>query len=188
MKIENAGNASKWKESLIERTISRKSINLMQLVYGKSETKPDASSHEEIDANGSDDDEFFKPKGEGNKKSSEGVEGNMVNTEDSSKFTNFANVKDWKDGETIESIRDRFVTGDWSKAARRVEGADVDGENDDDAPVFGEFEDLETGEKNEGDKTEPDSVAEERRLKKLALRAKFDAQYPLKNSFHFIYL
>ncbi|XP_023739396.1 ribosome biogenesis protein bms1 [Lactuca sativa] len=174
---ENAGNASKWKESLIERTISRKSINLMQLVYGKSETKPDASSHEEIDANGSDDDEFFKPKGEGNKKSSEGVEGNMVNTEDSSKFTNFANVKDWKDGETIESIRDRFVTGDWSKAARRVEGADVDGENDDDAPVFGEFEDLETGEKNEGDKTEPDSVAEERRLKKLALRAKFDAQY-----------
>ncbi|GKD34756.1 hypothetical protein Tco_1250265, partial [Tanacetum coccineum] len=34
------GNASKWKESLIERTILRQTTNLEQLVYGKSETKP----------------------------------------------------------------------------------------------------------------------------------------------------
>lgn len=108
-----------------------------------------------------------------------------MNTEDSSKFINFANTKDWKNGETVESIRNRFVTGDWSKAARRGKSTEADSENDDDdAPVFGEFEDLETGEKHEGDKivddsNEGDSVLEERRLKKLALRAKFDAQYPL---------
>ncbi|KAJ0616478.1 putative ribosome biogenesis protein Bms1/Tsr1 [Helianthus annuus] len=183
---ENMGNASKWKESLVERTISRKTINLMQLVYGKSETKPDDSSHEDIDADASDeDDEFFKPKSEGNKKSSKGLEGDEVNTDDSSKFTNYASIKDWKDGEIIESIRDRFVTGDWSKAAQRGKAADNDnddGDDDDDGPVFGEFEDLETGEKHEGEKTadatkETDAVAEERRLKKLALRAKFDAQF-----------
>ncbi|KAI3719658.1 hypothetical protein L6452_20560 [Arctium lappa] len=172
---ENLGNASKWKESLVERTISRQNMNLMQLVYGQSESKPNASLHEDSDAEESDGDEFFKPKGEGNKKLRQGLEGDQVNTEDSSKFTNYASVRDWKHGETVESIRDRFVTGDWSKAARRGKAAEEDSENDDDGPVFGEFEDLETGEKHEGDKTgdvneELDSVAEERRLKKLALR------------------
>lgn len=184
---ESMGNASKWKESLVERTVSRKSTNLMQLVYGKSETEPNNSSHEDIDADESDDDEFFKPKGEGNKISSKRLEGDEVNADDSSKFTNYGSTRDWKQGETIESIRDRFVTGDWSKAARRGKAAEVDGENDDDdddgdGPVFGDFEDMETGEKHEGDKTDNDSkdhdpVAEERRLKKLALRAKFDAQF-----------
>ncbi|XP_071710161.1 uncharacterized protein [Rutidosis leptorrhynchoides] len=179
---ENMGNDSKWKESLVERTLSRKTTNLMQLVYGNSETISNDSIHEEINDDESDDDEFFKPKGEGNKKSSKGLEGDQVDNEDSSKFTNYANTKDWKDVETIESICDRFVTGDWSKAARRGKVDEVDDENDEDGPVFGEFEDLETGEKHEGDKTgddnkDADPIAEERRLKKLALRAKFDAQY-----------
>lgn len=57
------------------------------------------------------------------------------------------------------------------------------GEDDE---VYGEFEDLETGEKYEGDHADDvgnsnkdDALAaEERKLKKLALRAKFDAQYP----------
>ncbi|GJX23552.1 ribosome biogenesis protein BMS1 [Tanacetum coccineum] len=183
---ENMGNASKWKESLVERTVLRKTTNLEQLVYGKSETNADDSIQEDSDADESDDDEFFKPKGEGNKKLSKGLDGDQVNTEDSSKFINFATTKDWKNEETVESIRNRFVTGDWTKAARRGKSTEADSENDDDdAPVFGEFEDLETGEKHEGDKTvddnnEGDSVLEERRLKKLALRAKFDAQYPSK--------
>lgn len=113
-----------------------------------------------------------------------GLEGVEVNIDDSSKFTNYASMKDWKNAEIIESIRDRFVTGDWTKAAQRGKAAEMENDNDDDdGPVFGEFEDLETGEKHEGDKTSDtnkdiDTVAEERRLKKLALRAKFDAQYP----------
>ncbi|KAK9072741.1 hypothetical protein SSX86_009176 [Deinandra increscens subsp. villosa] len=147
---ENLGNASKWKESLLERTKSRKTTNLMQLVDEK-------------------------------KKSSKGLGGDEVNGDGSSKFTNYASTKDWKEGEIIESIRDRFVTGDWSKAAQRAKAAETENENDD-ADVFGEFEDLETGEKHEGDKTgdsnkDIDSAVEERRLKKLALRAKFDAQF-----------
>ncbi|XP_076888956.1 uncharacterized protein LOC143539556 [Bidens hawaiensis] len=178
---ENMGNAAKWKESLVERTVSRQTTNLMQLVYGKSETKPNDTSHEDMDADVSDDDdEFFKPKSEGTKKSSKGFDGDEVNVDDSSKFTNYAGIKDWKDGDIIESIRDRFVTGDWSKADERAKAAEVYNE-DDDGPVFGDFEDLETGEKHDSDKTgdanDIDSIAKERMLKKLALRAKFDAQF-----------
>lgn len=59
------GNISKWKESLLERTVSRQNTNLMQLVYGKS-----ASIHATQDSSeseGSEDEEFFKPKGEESK-------------------------------------------------------------------------------------------------------------------------
>ena len=116
-----------------------------------------------------------------------GVDGGNVDIDDCSKFTNLSSLKNWKTEELIESIRDRFVTGDWSKAALRGKQLEATGDDDDDA-VFGEFEDLETGEKYEGDlkgnngddetHKDDDTEIEERRLKKLALRAKFDAQYP----------
>lgn len=99
--------------------------------------------------------------------------------------------RNWRDPEVIKSIRDRFVTGDWNKAAKRGkagESADDDTEMFGDDEVFGDFEDLETGEQHvaanpEGDVEEdakPGGLSveeEERRLKKLALRARFDARY-----------
>lgn len=87
----------------------------------------------------------------------------------------------------IEGIRNRFVTRGWSKAtAAGVPTDAVSDDNDgDDDDVFGDFEDLETGKKYESQqrndasaKSDEALAAEERRLKKLALRAKFDAQYP----------
>ncbi|KAE9445495.1 hypothetical protein C3L33_22607, partial [Rhododendron williamsianum] len=74
------------------------------------------------------------------------------------------------------------VTGDWSKAAERGQASEAIGVDDD--TEFGEFEDLEMGQKYDShnardDLQEEDATKiEERRLKKLALRAKFDAQYP----------
>lgn len=59
-------NTSKWKESLLARTLSRRSANLMQLVYGQPSTKIDGVDLEENDdseANSSDED-FFIPKGQ----------------------------------------------------------------------------------------------------------------------------
>ncbi|CAI9757098.1 unnamed protein product [Fraxinus pennsylvanica] len=184
---DDMGNISKWKEFLVERTASRKNVNLMQLVYGKpvsesSNEKQDSSEKEE-----SEDDEFFRPKGEGNKKSKEGIDDGNVDIEDCSKFIHYASEKDWRSEDLIESIRDRFVTGDWSKAALRGQVSEAtsgdNGEDNDD--VFGEFEDLETGQKYESNQTDrlgnvhkdDELTAEERRRKKLALRAKFDAQY-----------
>lgn len=118
----------------------------------------------------------------------EGLGSGHVNAEDCSKFTNHANLKKWKEVEIVESIRDRFITGDWSKAASRGQVLETGSDRDDD-DVYGEFEDLETGEQyrsqeagdagNDAIHKENDSSIEERRLKKLALRAKFDAQYPL---------
>ncbi|KAF5197081.1 Ribosome biogenesis protein bms1 [Thalictrum thalictroides] len=176
---------AKWKEPLIERMISRQNTNLMQIVYGKPGLKPSCSieksqgSSEDEDSDG---DEFFKPKGEINKNLKEGTEVCHVNFEDSSKFINHVKLKNWKDEELIESIRDRFVTGDWSKASRRGQISDANGEDDD--AVYGEFEDLETGEKFENSQTEnpgseatqkdEDPAALERKLKKIALHEESD--------------
>lgn len=116
----------------------------------------------------------------------DGLDGEYFNSEDCSKFTNVISLKDWKVKDTIESIRDRFVTGDWLKASQRNQNLETNTEEDYDA--CGDFEDLETGKKYEGNQKDDDEddayrskdelVDEERRLKKLALRAKFDAQYP----------
>lgn len=116
-----------------------------------------------------------------------------IDAEDCTRLeTDPSTFQNWLDPEVIESIRNRFVTGDWSEAAKRGQpGEDAEDEmfgNDD---VFGDFEDLETGERHvaaEGDNAEEaegrdgggeaSGEEEERRLKKLALRARFESQYP----------
>ncbi|XP_031115865.1 ribosome biogenesis protein BMS1 homolog [Ipomoea triloba] len=182
------GNASRWKESLAERAHSRQSLNLMQLVYGKTASKSTtASEMEQIsEDDDSEDDEFFKPKGEGKKKGKDVLYDDNLDAEDCSKFLSHASEKNWKDENLIEGIRNRFVTRGWSKAtAAGVPTDAVSDDNDgDDDDVFGDFEDLETGKKYESQqrndasaKSDEALAAEERRLKKLALRAKFDAQH-----------
>ena len=56
------GNVSKWKESLAERTLSRKTPSLMQLVYGES-TVSRTSINEQNDNSEDEEseDDFFKP-------------------------------------------------------------------------------------------------------------------------------
>ncbi|XP_017641838.1 uncharacterized protein LOC108483128 isoform X2 [Gossypium arboreum] len=184
---DGMGNISKWRASLVERASKKQNTNLMQLVYGKSASISNTSANEVKD-NGeneeSDEDEFFKPKGQREKNSIEGLNGGNINTEDCSKCTKFSELKNWKEEEVYESIRDRFVTGDWSKGALRNQMSEAKTEEDD---MDGDFEDLETGEKyeshqkddssNGGIQKEDDDAIEERRLKKLALRAKFDSHY-----------
>ncbi|KAL1150045.1 hypothetical protein V6Z11_A10G231200 [Gossypium hirsutum] len=185
---DGMGNISKWRASLVERASKKQNINLMQLVYGKSASTSNTSTNEVKDDSEneeSDEDEFFKPKGQRAKNSIEGLGGGNINTEDCSKSTKISELKNWKEEEVYESIRDRFVTGDWSKGALRNQMSEAKTEEDD---IDGDFEDLETGEKyeshqkddssNGGIQKEDDDAIEERRLKKLALRAKFDAQYP----------
>nr|KJB20109.1 hypothetical protein B456_003G133300 [Gossypium raimondii] len=184
---DGMGNISKWRASLVERASKKQNINLMQLVYGKSTSTSNTSANEVKDDSEneeSDEDEFFKPKGQRAKNSIEGLDGGNINTEDCSKSTKFSELKNWKEEEVYESVRDRFVTGDWSKGALRNQMSEAKTEEDD---MDGDFEDLETGEKyeshqkddssNGGIEKEDDDAIEERRLKKLALRAKFDAHY-----------
>ncbi|GMI80529.1 hypothetical protein like AT1G06720 [Hibiscus trionum] len=184
---DGMGNISKWRASLVERASKKQNINLMQLVYGKSSSTSNASVNEVQDDSEneeSDDDEFFKPKGQKAKNLKEGLDGENINTEDCSKSTNFSELKNWKEEEVYESVRDRFTTGDWSKGALRNQMLEARTEEDD---QDGDFEDVETGDKfgshkeddssNGGIRKEDDDATEERRLKKLALRAKFDSHY-----------
>ncbi|KAL6660092.1 hypothetical protein ACP70R_002214 [Stipagrostis hirtigluma subsp. patula] len=180
-------NTSKWKESLLARTLSRWSANLMQLVYGQPSTKFDSATSEANNDSEADssDEEFFVPKGQKKQAKNELPRFDDIDAEDYSKFFK-AELRDWSNEDLINSIRDRFVTGNWSKAALR--GQEINENGDDDEEVYGDFEDLETGEVHKmqaaenvegsgGIHKEDDLKAEERRLKKLALRAKFDAEY-----------
>ncbi|KAG8091226.1 hypothetical protein GUJ93_ZPchr0011g28651 [Zizania palustris] len=180
-------NTSKWKESLLARTLSRRSASLMQLVYGQSSMKLDSTASETNDSSAeeSSDDEFFVPKGQKKQAKNEASIFDDMDAEDYSKFFK-AELRDWSDEDLIKSIRDRFVTGNWSKAALR--GVEIDENKEDDEEVYGDFEDLETGEvhKSEtyknaagnGGAHKQNDLVEERTLKKLALKAKFDAEYP----------
>ncbi|RDY12662.1 bms1 [Mucuna pruriens] len=174
------GNVSKWKEFLAERTLSRKTPSLMQLVYGES-TINSTTINRENDNSGDEesDDDFFKPIEEVKKQNMrDGLnDDGMINTEDCSKCTQFVDQR-W-DEKDSEEIRNRFVSGNLAKAALRnaLPTANT-GEEDDD--VYGDFEDLETGEKHENGPTHDafaatthkgdDLEAEERRIKKLALQ------------------
>ncbi|WOH12789.1 hypothetical protein DCAR_0832297 [Daucus carota subsp. sativus] len=185
---DKMGNASRWKDSLKERIHLGQNKNLRQLIYGRRESKL-TSSTDDVQGSSedeeSDEGEFFKPKGEGIKSVREDFDGDNVNNDDCSKFLNHADVKNWIEEEKYESIRDRFVTGDWSKAGRS--GQDSDANSDEENTGMGDFEDLETGEKHESRVNGEDLDAEQRRLKKLALRAKFDSQYPYLDSLIFFF-
>ncbi|KAJ4895376.1 P-loop containing nucleoside triphosphate hydrolases superfamily protein [Raphanus sativus] len=178
------GNISKWKEPLKEKG-RKKNPNLMQIVYGATRSSATTALTNETNATSDDDDDedFFKPKGEGNKSSGSGCDVGYVNADDCSRFVNYGNLKNWKEKEDCEIIRDRFTTGDWSKAALRNQNS-VAGDEGEDDELYGDFEDLEeAGEKhnNIDDKMEHgknQNEGDEHRLKKLALRAKFDANNP----------
>ncbi|KAH9660006.1 Bms1-type G domain-containing protein [Citrus sinensis] len=188
---EREDNDDMENELKLTKSSLRRCANLIQLVYGKSTSTSETLSKEvqdSIEGEESDEDEFFKPKVEGNKLR-EGLDSGIVNTDDCSKIKSYEDLKSWKQEEVYESIRDRFVTGDWSKAAQRNQVSKGKSEDDDsDDAVYGDYEDLETGEKQEGQRkdnsgcegieNEDESAVEERRLKKLSLRAKFDVQYP----------
>lgn len=181
------GNATKWKEDLVARANSKKSLTLMQLVYGQLDTPTSKNAVVHMDSDSeSDEEDFFKLKKQYAKDPKETnwhVED--LNAEDCARLQVMPDeLSIWDDPKLIESIRDRFVTGDWSKAARRGEAPQ---DSDDYDLNSGDFEDMETGQKfGIDDATETNELIlkgelgieeEERRLKKLALRAKFDAKY-----------
>ncbi|KAM0841390.1 hypothetical protein ACQ4PT_059022 [Festuca glaucescens] len=144
---DGAENTSKWKKSLLARTLSRRSASLMQLVYGNPSTELDNDNSRED----SSDEEFFIPKGQKKQAQNELPTFDDIDAEDYSKFFK-AELRDWSNGDLVESIRDRFVTGDWSKASLR--GREIDENGEGDAEIDGDFEDLETGEVHKSQATE----------------------------------
>lgn len=183
------GNATQWKDDLFARASSKKSMTLMQLVYGQLQAPSSKTGRVHADSDtDSDEGELFKVKKRHAEDPKEKkVDFEDLDVEDCVKLVVTSDeLKAWEDPKMMESIRNRFVTGDWSSAARRGEAHQ---DSDDNDSMAGDFEDLETDEKYEGNQAAKDKDSndqsgpnneedkEKRRLKKLALRARFDAQY-----------
>ena len=162
--------------------------SLRKLVYGQEDTETKEDSEDK-----SDDDEeaiggLFKVlKRDQESKSTHAA---LMNQEDSTKFKT-DHVQDWTVDSICDSIRDCFVTGKWkqSEDAEALLRLDDDHEDEDDE-VYGDFEDLETGEVHNATTKEemeaedkPRIVEDEQEVKKKRLEQKkllkkrFDEDY-----------
>ncbi|PSN37116.1 hypothetical protein C0J52_12602 [Blattella germanica] len=103
----------------------------------------------------------------------------LMNSEDCSTFV-VKQVRDWMDSGVCDIVRDCFVTGKWKESEDAEDLLRLDDASEDEC--FGDFEDLETGEKHsekvseKGDEVKNMS-REELQEKKRKLKEKFDAEY-----------
>ncbi|CAF1346890.1 unnamed protein product [Rotaria magnacalcarata] len=182
---EEFGNS--WKENISKKFaisyVPSKNINWTQLVYGDHLNKTNENS--DLEDNDSDD---------------ENVEvGGLfhvsqrkrINANDQEDYTlKTKNEKhNWDLDEIYDLIRDCFVTGKWEKdkdAANLLAEDDAIGDDDDDDELFGDFEDLETGEKNTAEENEQMDTDDDEgdnkektklETKKANLKSVFDAEY-----------
>ena len=139
-------------------------------VYGQSDVGGVAPMDDDDESES--EEELFKPKRTGSAVSE-------VDALDTSKrAVAAADASAWAHLAQLETLRNRFVTGDWTAAGG--EGAAVAGDDDD--ALYGDFEDLETGAVVKGN---PESAPEEaedgngvdRATRKRALKAMFDAEH-----------
>lgn len=194
----------KWKanlaaaaaESFKKRQTER--INYRKLIYGKVEEEKEGEEEDELGG-------LFKVLKKKDEKNNPNVSANMT---DSSKCVP-DKLQSWELEEIQDLIRDCFVTGNWDKS----EDAKALLEQDDE--LFGDFEDLETGEIHHGDgedddddddeenddkeddesadgepsekkKTKAEKTAMERRMeKKKKLKELFDNEYDMKGDNEF---
>uniref|UniRef100_W5KVZ8 BMS1 ribosome biogenesis factor n=1 Tax=Astyanax mexicanus TaxID=7994 RepID=W5KVZ8_ASTMX len=164
--------ALQWKSNLAQKATEaflkrqRSAPNLRKLVYGTVvEEEEDAQNKEDEELGGL----FRVTRPEKNKK----VRADAV---DCSRFHPDAG-HDWEDEEMLTSIRDCFVTGKWEGDK---DAATLLKEDDE---VYGDFEDLETGEvhKAMGDEAEDDDDEDEEKEEEEAVVVKFDDDEAKKN-------
>ncbi|CAH0550084.1 unnamed protein product [Brassicogethes aeneus] len=184
----------KWKDNLAEKAkdnfLDRQSSNknLMRLVYGVF----DAKHNKQQDAAESEDDEeigglFKKVSKEQEKIRTDKESMDLVESPLSLPWN--SNVQNWLEDENKALIVNCFVTGKWKDsedAGMLLKLDDTEDLSDVDSEVFGDFEDLETGEKHvsnnnkrKRDENEKDELADRAALveKKRKLKEKFDSEY-----------
>ncbi|CAF0719294.1 unnamed protein product [Adineta ricciae] len=181
---------SSWKENISKKFaisyVPNKAINWTKLVYEKGGEDASVEDMNSNDNNGEVGGLFRVSRRK------------KINVNDQEDYTlnNQSEKRNWDLDDVCELIRDCFVTGKWEKdkdAAKLL--AEDDEMNDDDEDLFGDFEDLETGEKSEekdneemefddddddeGDEDGGGKDDEEAKLrsKKAKLKSTFDAEY-----------
>uniref|UniRef100_A0A667ZBR4 BMS1 ribosome biogenesis factor n=1 Tax=Myripristis murdjan TaxID=586833 RepID=A0A667ZBR4_9TELE len=172
-----------WKEGLQQKASEaflrqqQATPNLRKLVYGTGTKDPfnlEAGNYEEEEVGGL----FRVSRPHDNKK-------HWTDAKDCSRFSPDSS-HNWDIGEMLKSIRDCFVTGKWE------EGQDAATLLKEDEELYGDFEDLETGEVHEGQtgrhgdqtegerlvKVDDEEVQKNKRLeKKRRLKERFDSEY-----------
>ncbi|XP_022213666.2 ribosome biogenesis protein BMS1 homolog [Drosophila obscura] len=196
--------AQKARDAFLQRHSESK--NLMRLVYGVY-NQSERSREEQEDANDSDEElgGLFRVAA---KKQSEQLKDKDIRDKDERCFFEYQGdaTRDWLSEENKQLIKNCFVTGKWKASEDAENLLKMDDMSDADSEVYGDFEDLETGEQHSGkpkpedagdsdkEKAKPEESAssvkrkmtrvEEENLtkadlmaKKLKLKAKFDAEY-----------
>ncbi|KAF9126586.1 Glycoside hydrolase 2 (Mannanase, beta-galactosidase) [Mortierella sp. 14UC] len=212
-------SALRWKDDLMSKAESvyhsKRRPNLMRLIYGDRKYTPEQIVQGDIeegplklsgDKDSDSDEGFGTGPGTGAEDDSEedgdfltlkkeDTDATIAQMVDSCKATlEFTDLEEWDAAEAKDSIRDRFITGSLD-----VPGAAAGGDEDE---AFGDFEDLETGEKVEGagsqdedsdsddedgegssrkkpvgEKSYDDMSRDEIAAKKEQLKKKFEAEY-----------
>ncbi|XP_055613917.1 ribosome biogenesis protein BMS1 homolog [Uranotaenia lowii] len=210
------GSSSSWKKGLaskarmdyLERQATTK--NLMKIVYGVfSKFRKNREADEEQDGEGHEEDDLLGGlfKSMTHKQAEIQKKKTIQDADEGCFFEEYGDgVRDWTADENKKLIVNCFVTGKWKASEDAEELLKLDDMSDGDDEVYGDFEDLETGEKHtggDGKKKEDDepedeidsqgdgktlkrkmSRIEEKNMsrtelmaKKMKLKAKFDAEY-----------
>ncbi|EFN57678.1 hypothetical protein CHLNCDRAFT_142849 [Chlorella variabilis] len=197
---EGMGAAAAWKADMLQRAaalFSTRGADLHSYIYGTRATADGGQGGALATGGGGgpdDDDELFRPKrpqAAGQEQAAAGGGGDALDALDSSRVAVPPEVlAAWRDEGAAERLRNRFATGDWGEgevraAARPAEDGEEEGEEG--GEVYGDFEDLETGERFAGS-SDPatraaaaairaageEDLAEARRAKKAAFDAEYD--------------
>ncbi|XP_033161414.1 ribosome biogenesis protein BMS1 homolog [Drosophila mauritiana] len=196
--------AQKARDAFLQRHSESK--NLMRLVYGVY----NQSEHSRQEAQAEDDDSEEELGGlfrVAAKKQSQQQSDKDIKDKDERCFFEYQGdaTRDWLAEDNKELIKNCFVTGKWKASEDAENLLKMDDMSDAESEVYGDFEDLETGEQHSGkpkagdggeseeENSKPeDSLAAKRKLtrveeenltkaelmaKKLKLKAKFDAEY-----------
>lgn len=165
--------AEKAREAFIDRQQNNK--NLMKMVYGvfdKSNVMEEKDD-EEDEKPGEDIGGIFRVAQEQQKQKIQ--ERELQNQEESVFFT-MESPRDWLEEENKVLLINRFVTGKWKESEDAEALLKLDDED-----LYGDFEDLETGEKHKAEDMElPADEAEEKKKlmeKKKKLKEQFNAEY-----------
>ncbi|XP_049872696.1 ribosome biogenesis protein BMS1 homolog [Pectinophora gossypiella] len=192
---------TKWKEKLGEKATEayferqKTSKNIMKLVYGEFEIGNKTKGNKEESEEDSEDDEIgglFKKVTDTQKKKHKEKERQDMDECSFFYALDKPNLRDWTTDINKQYIINNFVTGKRSADEDASELLKLDDASDgDDDEVYGDFEDLETGEKHvaenkpeedaankeEGVKRKAEPTKAEIIAKKMKLKAKFDSEY-----------
>ncbi|XP_044743641.1 ribosome biogenesis protein BMS1 homolog [Chrysoperla carnea] len=198
---ENAGEL-KWKEDLPKKArdafLNRqnRTQNLMKLVYGIFDERKKSIHENMVEENEDREDDdiggLFKVVTQDQRQKN--LEKDTMNLQEISLYSTPTTVtRNWTTDENKSLIMDCFVTGKWKDSEDANELLRLDDMEDDDSEIFGDFEDLETGEKfeakssdkkrklseteNNNDNDNEDTSKETLAEKKRRLKEKFDAEY-----------